>query len=135
LCSLPIMVKLWRCFFFPLSFCLFNIEKHVTLVKKLRKVCYLLVLSYLIPILLIVSNIFFFQFHHLAFNFYIKFVLLFYVVSGLTLNILISNLDFMLFYQILISFPFHPWIYDLNFNFFYNWFSFSWFLFFFWILL
>jgi hypothetical protein len=79
---------------------------------------------------------FFFQVHPLTFNFYIKFVLLFYDVSGLTLNVLISNLDSMLFYKILISFRFYPWIYDLNFNFFFVIDSHSLdFLFFFWILL
>jgi hypothetical protein len=45
-----------------------------------------------------------------------KFVILFYDVSCLTLNVLISNLDSWLFYQILISFQFHPLIHDLIFN-------------------
>ena len=60
----------------------------------------------MIFILLIVSNyIIFFQLHHLAFDFYIKYVLLFYNVSH-WLNILILNLDSWLFYEILISFQF-----------------------------
>jgi hypothetical protein len=63
-------------------------------------------------------HLLFFQLHPLAFDFYIKFVILFYDVSWLTLDVLISNLDYWLFYEILISFQFCPWTYDLIFIFF-----------------
>jgi hypothetical protein len=80
----------------------------------------LLSLSHLVILLLIVSNYnyLFFQLHHLSFDFYIKFIILFYNISGLTFNVLISNLDSWPFYEILISFQFHPWIHDLIFIFF-----------------
>jgi hypothetical protein len=63
------------------------------------KMCYLLSLSYLVILLLIVSNYnyLFCQLHPLSFDFYIKFILLFYNISGLTFNVLISNLDSLLF--------------------------------------
>jgi hypothetical protein len=63
-------------------------------------------------------HLFFFQLYPLTFDFYINFVLLFYDVSWLTLDVLISNLDYWLFYEILISFQFRPWTYDLIFIFF-----------------
>jgi hypothetical protein len=83
----------------PPLFSLLNLEKHIVLVKNQKIVCYLLILSYLNLILLIVSNLiyFVFQFHLLTFDFYIKIVLLFYDILGLTLNILISNFDSWLF--------------------------------------
>jgi hypothetical protein len=82
--------------------------------------CYLLSLLHLVILFLIVSNYnyLFFQLHHLSFDFYIKFIILFYNISGLTFNVLISNLDSWPFYEILISFQFHPWIHDLIFIFF-----------------
>jgi hypothetical protein len=87
--------------------------------KKLKK-CYLLIWSHAVLIFLIISNLIYlffnFIFYHLIF--YIKFVFLFYNVSGSTLNVLIFNLDSWLLYQILISFQFHSWIHDLIFNFF-----------------
>jgi len=63
-------------------------------------------------------HLLFFQLRPLTFDFYIKFVLLFYDVSWLILYVLISNLDYWLFYEILISFQFRPWTYDLIFIFF-----------------
>jgi len=54
----------------------------------------------------------------LTFDFYIKFILLFYDVSGLTLSVLIPNLDSWLFYRILISFQFHHLFHDFFLNFF-----------------
>jgi hypothetical protein len=78
----------------------------------------LLSLSHLVLIFLIVSNLNYFFFNLIIWHliFISKFVLLFYDVSCLTLNVLISNLDSWLFYQILISFQFHPSIHDLIFN-------------------
>jgi hypothetical protein len=82
--------------------------------------CYLLSLSHLIILLLIVSNYnyLFFQLHPLSFDFYIKFIFLFYNISGLIVKVLISNLDSWFFYEILISFQFHHWIHNLIFIFF-----------------
>jgi len=84
----------------PLSFFSLKSWKTYCPCKKNQKIaCYLLILSYLNLILLIVSNLiyFVFQFHLLTFDFYIKIVLLFYDILGLTLNILISNFDSWLF--------------------------------------
>jgi hypothetical protein len=95
-------------FSFPLFF-LFILDKYATLAKKSEE-CYLLSLSHLVLIFLIVSNLNYFFFNLIIWHliFISKFVLLFYDVSCLTLNVLISNLDSWLFYQILISFQFHP---------------------------
>jgi hypothetical protein len=103
-------------FSFPLFF-LFILDKYATLAKKSEE-CYLLSLSHLVLIFLIVSNLNYFFFNLIIWHliFISKFVLLFYDVSCLTLNVLISNLDSWLFYQILISFQFHPSIHDLIFN-------------------
>jgi hypothetical protein len=96
--------------------------------KKQKKVCDLFNSSYLVFILLVVLSFIYicFQFNPLSFDFSIEFILLFYDVLGLILNILITNLDSWIFYQILISFQFHPWIHDFIFLFFHVWSSFSW---------
>jgi hypothetical protein len=99
-------------FSFPPLFSLSNLEKYATLAKKKKqkKVCDLFNSSYLVFILLVVSSFIYicFQFNPLSFDFSIEFILLFYDVLGLILNILITNLDSWIFYQILIFFQFHP---------------------------
>jgi hypothetical protein len=110
------MVEFWRCFFFSFVFSLHPWQ--ICNPCKKSEECYLLSLSHLVLIFLIVSNLNYFFFNLIIWHliFISKFVLLFYDVSCLTLNVLISNLDSWLFYQILISFQFHPSIHDLIFN-------------------
>jgi hypothetical protein len=82
--------------------------------------------------------LFYFQFNSLSFDFSIEFVVLFYDVLSLNLDVLISNFNSRLFHQILISFQFHHWIHDFFFNVWSSFlflFLFFWFLFLFWILL
>ena len=103
-------------FVFPHLFSLIDLDKHV--IVKIESVLFI---NFIIfdphSFNCIKFQFFIFLFFHpLAFCFYIKFVLLFYDISGLTINVLISNLNSCLFYQILIYFQFHPWIHDFIFN-------------------
>jgi hypothetical protein len=82
--------KLWsdhKFFSFPSLFSLFDLE------KTRRVLCFSFITFSLHYFNCIKFDSFVFQFHPLTFDFYIKFILLFYDISGLTLNILIFNFD------------------------------------------
>jgi hypothetical protein len=89
----PNMVELRRYCFSPI-FSLFILEKHATLAKNQKS---MLLVNFIIfdPYSFnCIKFDLFFQFCPLEFDFYINFVILFYDISGLTLNVLISNFKF-----------------------------------------
>ena len=88
--------------FFPPLFSLSSTLKNLLPQQKLRNVCYLLILLYLVLIILIKSDLISLFFNFFSFDFYIKFVLCFYNISSLALNVFTSNFDSQFFYQILI---------------------------------
>jgi len=81
------MVELRRHVFFAPSFFLFNLEKCVTLAKNQKGVLFIIFIIFGPLSFSCIKLHLFFQLHALAFDFYIKFVFLFYNVSGLTFNV------------------------------------------------
>jgi hypothetical protein len=80
-------------FSLPPLFFLFSLEKCVALAKNQKGVLFIIFIIFDTLSFSCIKLHLFFQLHALAFDFYIKFVLLFNNISGLTLNVLILNLD------------------------------------------
>ena len=95
-CLHPMHGGVLTIFFFYLSFLSFQPWKICGPCKKLEKGVWFVKLIKFGHLFICIK--FFFFNSNLLFDFSIEFILLFYVVLGLTLDVLISNFDFWFFY-------------------------------------